>query len=199
VFGYPAMRRLALISICFSAMQVCLSTYLVIFLIERTGSGLIAAGLVLTVTQAAGVVGRIFWGSVADLTGRPMVILSGLGFTMSLGAILLSMAGPGWPQPVLLAVLVLFGGTAIGWNGVYLAEVARLSPPGRAGEFTGGTGFLTFSGPLIGPTIFGAILWLTNSYAEGFCTAGLFTAIAGVFLARDAMAERRTARQPSDS
>ena len=38
-------------------------------------------------------------------------------------------AGRG-PRPSILALALLFGATAIGWNGVQLSEVARLAPPG---------------------------------------------------------------------
>ena len=53
----------------------------------------------------------------------------------------------------MLAARALFGATAIGWNGVQLAEVARLAPPGTAGEVTGATGFVTFAGVVIGPPL----------------------------------------------
>ena len=38
----------------------------------------------------------------------------------------------GVPLPLVLALMAAFGASATGWNGVYLAEVARLAPP--AGE-----------------------------------------------------------------
>ena len=160
LMGMPELRRLSLISIAFSAIQVCLSTYLVIFLIEHNGAGLIAAGLVLTVTQLAGVGGRIFWGSVADWTRRPRLLLAILGVAMTMGAIGISFVDKSWPQEALLALMVFFGGTAIGWNGVFLAEVARLAGPAKAGEITGATAVFTFAGPLLGPSLFSLILLL---------------------------------------
>src|SRR5690606_32588116 len=95
VWGIPDLRRLSIISVSFSAIQVCVTTYLVIFLIDRTGAGLIAAGLVLTVTQIAGVTGRVLWGSVADVTRRPRLLLAMLAILMTLGAVALAFVDSG--------------------------------------------------------------------------------------------------------
>ncbi|MDF3074797.1 MAG: transporter [Alphaproteobacteria bacterium] len=199
LLGMKELRRLSLISIGFSAIQVCLSTYLVIFLIERTGAGLIVAGLVLTVTQLAGVGGRVLWGSVADWTQRPRLLLALLGFAMTLGAIAISFVDRSWPQEALIALLIAFGGTAIGWNGVFLAEVARIAGPDKAGQLTGATAVFTFAGPMLGPSLFSLILLLTSSYAAAFCTMGVFTAIGGLLLLRDARHEHASLRQTMDS
>ena len=65
-----------------------------------------------------------------------------------------------WPTPAWPAAGAArrsprsFGATAIGWNGVQLAEVARHAPPGEAGAMTGATGFVTFSGVVVGPPLF---------------------------------------------
>jgi MFS-type transporter involved in bile tolerance (Atg22 family) len=71
-----------------------------------------------------------------------------------------------------------FGATAIGWNGVQLAEVARRAPPGQAGAVTGACGVITFSGVVLGPPLFAALAAATGSYRNGFlllaalCVAG---------------------------
>src|SRR3546814_13804897 len=57
-------------------------------------------------------------------------------------------------QALTLIVLSLFGASAVGWNGVYLAEVARQAPKGQASIATGGTLCVTFLGIVIGPPIF---------------------------------------------
>ncbi|MFY9514016.1 MAG: MFS transporter, partial [Rubrivivax sp.] len=55
-----------------------------------------------------------------------------------------------------VALLCLYGATAVGWNGVYLATVARLVPQEQAAMATAGTLFFTFFGVVIGPPLFGA-------------------------------------------
>jgi hypothetical protein len=69
---------------------------------------------------------------------------------------------------VLMVVLFVFGATALGWNGVYLAEVARQAPPGMAGVATGGTLAITFFGVMLGPPMFGGLAGLFGSYRVGF-------------------------------
>ena len=98
--------------------------------------GLVAAGLALSVTQMGGIGGRIAWGYVADrwLGARRMLLL--LASMMALGALASAFLTAQTPQSVVVAILVAFGASAIGWNGVYLAEVARRAPPGMASMAT---------------------------------------------------------------
>lgn len=185
VIAMPAIRRLALISVSFSAVQVSLSTFLVLYLVDRLGFSLESAGLVLAATLLAGVVGRVLWGAVADYSRRPRLLLGLLALVMAGSAVLMTLVSPAWPLGALLALCCVFGGSAIGWNGVYLAEVAKAAPPGAAGVITGGVSFFTFSGPLIGPSLFSAILWISGSYALGFCAMAVLTLTSGIFLLRD--------------
>ena len=65
-------------------------------------------------------------------------------------------------------VCAAFGATAVGWNGVFLAEVAREAPAGRAGEATGGTLFFTYFGILVGPPLFALMVENGVSYAAAY-------------------------------
>jgi len=97
----------------------------------------------------------------------------------------LASLNPAWPQAAVVGVCVLYGATAVGWNGVFLAEVARLAPEGRVAYLTGGTQFFTFAGVLIGPPLFGAIASVTGSYGAGFVvTAALPLLVVVPMLAR---------------
>jgi hypothetical protein len=86
---------------------------------------------------------------------------------------------------------VLYGATAVGWNGIYLAEVARLAPEGRIATVTGGTQFFTFSGGLLGPPVFGAIVGATGGYGFGFVLFAVLPLANAVWLL---MPESRAAR-----
>ena len=79
-------------------------------------------------------------------------------------------------------IIVFFGATAIGWNGVYLAEAARSAPEGSAGEATGGTLFFTFLGIVLGPSLFAAVASFFDSYPHGFIFFALLTAGGGIYL-----------------
>ncbi len=67
----------------------------------------------------------------------------------------------------------MFGITAIGWNGVYLAEVARMTPVEQVGRVTGASLFFTFAGVLLGPTSFTAIYSVIGSYTTTYALLGV--------------------------
>ena len=163
-------------------MQLCLFTYLVIFLTGDIGLALVAAGFILSAAQLAGSAGRILWGLVADHYIAPRLLLGLLGILMSGGALATACMAPAWPTQVIVAVIIFFGATAIGWNGVYLAEAARSAPEGRAGEATGGTLFFTYLGVVLGPSLFAAVVSVFDSYPLGFMFFGVLTAVGGIGL-----------------
>ena len=51
-----------------------------------------------------------------------------------------------------------FGATAVGWNGVFLAEIASLAPRERISDATGGSAFFTFLGVVVTPPLFHLVL-----------------------------------------
>lgn len=184
VVGQPALRRLAFASVTYSAMQLCLGAFVVTFLTEHAHMPLVAAGLVMAVLQGAGIVGRILWGWTADRLINARQALSLLGVTIGATAIVLAFVGPSWPLPLVLVVAAALGAVALGWNGVFLAEVARLAPAGGAGTATGGALALTFVGALVGPPIFGTIVGWAGSYRIAFFAAAAATMIAGLAVSR---------------
>ncbi len=180
--GDPVLRRMSFLSFSFSAVQMSMIAYLVTYLIEVVGLDLVGAGLVLAAAQVAGVVGRVFWGAVSGRLLDARRLLIGLGIAMSGASLLTAGFDPSWPPAALYATAVLFGATAIGWNGVFLAEFARVAPPGQAGLATGGAVFVTFAGIAVAPGLFGLLLAGGFGYTAGFvmlaCTALVGTGLA---------------------
>ncbi|HYE38770.1 MAG TPA: MFS transporter, partial [Ramlibacter sp.] len=111
VLGHPDLRRLAACSFVFSIAQLALTTYLVTFLHATLHYGLVAAGLALSISQFAGVGGRVAWGYVADrwLGARRMLAL--LAVLMALSALATALLQPAMPAWLVLAVLALYGMT----------------------------------------------------------------------------------------
>ena len=178
VWASRPILELALVSTVYSAVQISFITYLVSYLKIELGYSLVAAGLVFSASQVAGALGRVAWGAVADHVFEPRAVLAALGLVMALCAVALALFTPDWSRAAVLAVCVLYGATAVGWNGVFLAEVARLAPEGRVAILTGGTQFFTFAGVLIGPPLFGAIASLTGRYGAGFAAAAALPLLA---------------------
>lgn len=179
VWQHKNLRVLAIVSFMLSVTQVSLTTYLVTYLYEDLGWGLVAAGVALTVAQAAGVTGRILWGWISDNWFGPQKMLMSIAIGLGISAIATGLLTTQTPHFVLYFVLIILGATAVGWNGVYLAEVARQAPKGQAGMATGGTLGFTFMGVLFGPPLFGLIAATVHSYGVSF---GLLTVPALVVL-----------------
>jgi MFS family permease len=182
VLAEPRLRQMCVTSFIYGGVQITLVTYLVTFLVESFALTLVVAGLVMAVAQVASVVGRVLWGVLADrvLTRRAMLGLLGVG--MGLSALLSLAAGPGWPTWLLLAYAAVFGATAVGWNGVFLAEVARVAPAGRTSEATGGCLFFTFLGVVVAPPIFNAVLALGGSYSIAYAAFAVPALAVGAWM-----------------
>ena len=176
VWRSTPLLRLSMLSTAYSAVQMSLLSYLVTYLVEAIHRDLVTAGLVLAAAQIAGVSGRIVWGSIAGLVLPARLVLVMLGFLMAGAGVVMALIVPQWPTVAIFAVAVLYGATAVGWNGVLLAELSRLAPPGQAVMATGGSLFFTFGGVMAGPALFGAWVSSTGDYPSGF----LILAVLGV-------------------
>lgn len=97
------------------------------------------------------------WGLVADRWFGPRQVLLGLALAMLICGVLMPALTSSSSDALVIALLCIYGATAVGWNGVALATVARFAPTGQAAAATGGTLFFTFFGVVVGPPTFGAI------------------------------------------
>jgi predicted MFS family arabinose efflux permease len=181
--GDPAMRELGRVGVSYAFTQTSLMSFLVAFLDAEAGLTLIAAGLALTVLNAGAVGGRIAFGTLADRWTAPKRLLGWLGIVSGACAFTMTLVDPSWPRPLLLALCAGYGAVAVGWNGVQLSEVARAAPPGKAGQATAANMFVTFSGVLIGPSLFGAIAGAAGTYRPGFVLLGVVSLANGLALA----------------
>ncbi|MGB6102505.1 MAG: MFS transporter, partial [Pusillimonas sp.] len=177
VFSQRSLTVLAGVSFLFSITQVSLTTYMVTFLHEDLSLSLIVAGFILAVSQTAGVAGRLLWGYVSDRLLGPIRMLVCLALLILICALVTPLLKYTNAQWIIVIVLSVFGSCAIGWNGVYLAEVARQAPAGQASIATGGTLALTFLGVVIGPPLFGLIASMAGSYGLAYASLILPTGI----------------------
>ena len=176
------LLELSLVSFVYGGMQITLIAYLVTFLVESFALSLVVAGMVMAASQFTSVAARIVWGAVADRLGARRVILGLLGLGMGATAMSALAAGPHWPLWVLFAFAMTFGATAVGWNGVFLAEIASLAPRERIGDATGGSAFFTFLGVVVTPPLFHMVFYLTSSYGVTYALFGLPALAAGAWL-----------------
>jgi MFS family permease len=108
---------------------------------------------------------------LADRIGRGIELLAIIGVLASALGLLVASMTPAWSPYLTVVVLFAFGFCLVGWNGLYMAEVARAAGSKNVGVATGGVLAFTFAGIVIGPAAFATVYKLAGSYA---LTYGIF-------------------------
>jgi MFS family permease len=175
------LAALAAIGASFSAVQLSLSAYAVTMLVHDFGWTPVAAGAAAAASQASGAVARLAWAVVADWTRSGLLVLAAIGLGTAAGCLLVPVA-PHWPDLLVLLLLCQLGACAAGWNGVALAEIARLAPPGLAGAATGAVMAITYGGVVVGPLLFAGLATLAGTTTYAFAAAALLP-LAGAAIA----------------
>jgi hypothetical protein len=73
----------------------------------------------------------------------------------------------------------LMGATAVAWNGVLLAEIARVAPAGQVGGATAAMGVVFGATMVVMPSLFTLLVGWTGSYIPGFVMCAM-TALVGL-------------------
>ena len=178
VWRHRTLRWLAFASFAYSAVQLSLTGFLVTYLVAEIELSLLVAGSVLAATHAAGAAGRLAWGWLADRIRSGTLALIANGAVALAGALATAAIVAGWPVWAIAAATSIFGFSAIGWNGVFMAVIARQSAPHEVGIATGGTLSITFAGVIVGPSAFAALHDQAGlSYSAGYALLALVTAL----------------------
>jgi predicted MFS family arabinose efflux permease len=175
----PGLASLATSSVVYAAMQLVLSSFLVVYLTSAAGLDLVLAGALLSASQLAGVAGRIGWGFIADRVPAPRLLLLGIALLMAVAAGLMSLFTAAWPVGAIAAVVILLGATASGWNGVFLAEIIRDVSPAEVGLATSGSLMFTYLGIVLGPSLFGALA-ANVGFPKAYIVMGAAVLLGGI-------------------
>jgi sugar phosphate permease len=138
-------------------MQLALNTFFVTLGVRELGLSHLEAGAALACAQAGGLLGRLGWGFLAMRINSTRLVLIGLGLGMATCAAVFGLWGDMLGKSGQYALAAAIGLTASGWNGVFLAEVARLAPQDRIGETTGAVLTASYAGLLVTPVLISAI------------------------------------------
>ena len=179
IFRSPGLASLATSSIVYAAMQLVLSSFLVVYLISVTSMDLVLAGALLSASQLAGVAGRLGWGFVADRVAAPRLLLLGIAILMAVAAGLMSLFTAAWPVGAIAAVVILLGATASGWNGVFLAEIIRDVRPAEVGLATAGSMMFAYTGTVLGPSLFGGLASAVG-FPKAYLVMGAAVLLGGI-------------------
>ncbi|RDI94718.1 MFS transporter [Meiothermus sp. QL-1] len=146
--------------------QFVMITYLILFLKERLGVPELTGAALLTFAQLAGALSRVFWSWLSDLLGgrrKPLLVL--MVALAGLCALVLAWLPPGTPFLLKGVMVVLYGATALGWQGLHFSLLTELSPPGWEGRVVGFGLVFTSIGIALAPPLFGLVVDLSQSYA----------------------------------
>ena len=194
ILGNPRVLQLVGAATVFAFVQLAVTTFLVTYLHLELAFSLLAAGAVFSAMSLASVLGRVFWGWVADRTGKPRRVLAGLGFLMGGCCIAGGFFSLAWPLWAVIITAILWGMSAVGWNGVFLAEIARLAPKGKVAGMTSGVQAFFFAGSVFGAPLFGAGAGAMNSFGSCYLLLAPLPILCSVVLLRSSFTAARAQR-----
>ncbi|HTN12037.1 MAG TPA: MFS transporter [Acetobacteraceae bacterium] len=188
--SHPSLPLLTALGASFSTLQACLNAFIATYVVTRHGASLAEAGRLVAAMLFASMTGRIVLGWLSDrAAGRALLMLTVQAVVSALAvALLVALAGYGsWAR---YACVIIAGFTAIGWNGVHMAELARVAPPRLVGEVTSAASLFGFLGSVCGPLAFTLVVGWSGSYPLAFGLAAgqlaLFGLVTLVFLRHSA-------------
>ncbi|MFC1935686.1 MFS transporter [Chloroflexota bacterium] len=159
-------------------VEFAVIAHLVLYLTEALLFPVVAAGVILAVTEAGGALGKPGGGFLSDRffggSRRTVYILWG-GIACAM-CILITLWGAtlSW---ALYPILFTLGVTSIGWGGVHLTLVAELAGSELVGTATGVVSVITVVGMILGPILFGYIVDASDSYQLAWLSLTVFAAI----------------------
>ncbi len=148
-----SLISLTALAFSFSCTQGTLYSFSVTYLTQR-GLVLTDAGFAYACLQTAGVFARILLGWLADRTGRPAMNLTAQAYVAAACVLAYALMPLDLPLPLVAVITTLCGFFGASWNGIYMAEVARLSPPDKIADATSASTLLVFLGYVIAPSLF---------------------------------------------
>ena len=163
-----ALLAISFLAFSFALVQGSLFSFSVTYLVTDRGLHLSDAAFAYAAMQTSGAVARIALGWLADRTGTPA---RNLTIQAMVAAALVAAYGSLPLSPPMLLTALIAGATgflAASWNGIFLAEIARLSPADRVAEATSASTLCAFLGYVTGPSLFSVLVTLTGTYRWPF-------------------------------
>jgi MFS family permease len=161
--SHASLPMLAALGVSLSMTQACVTAFTATYMVTQHGKTLAQAGQLVATLLVASTFSRIFLGWLADRLGGGRRLLCVLG--PAAGAAIALMVGTAGTIPWLLyPCMALVGATAMGWNGVFMAELARASPPALTGDVTSSANLFGFVGSICGPLLFAVLARKTGSF-----------------------------------
>lgn len=171
------VRWLRRFAACMAIGMSAITTYLPLYAVQRVGTTLTEAGLVVSGFALTATAARLFWAAVAGRLADPtaaLLLLSGGG---AVGLTVLATAASVGPW-ALWAGALLTGATAGSWNVVAQLTVVREVAVARAAAGTGIVQSAFLFGLAAGAPIFGVIVETTDSFTAAWGLAVVLALVA---------------------
>ncbi len=178
----PLLWPLTWLATAFAVVQGSLFTFTVSWLVDQRGFSLAAAGGAFAVMQGAGMAARILLAMLADRTGRITrnLVVQAFAAAAAMAALALLPATAGLTPILILCGICGFLGAS--WNGITLAEVARLVPPARVSDATSGCTLIVFCGYTVGPAAFTLLVSATGNWPLAYLLVAAQLTIAALIV-----------------
>jgi predicted MFS family arabinose efflux permease len=180
VLRHRPLRRVTVAAFAMALMQFAILGYMASFLNLELGYTLVIAGLMITASQVLAALGRVLFGWFADRSGEPFLVLGLLAVSSGILAALAAIATPSWPAPLVALVVAAATLTAMGWNGIFFATVAKNAPSGDVPTATAGALVFNMASAMFGPLIFAGIVSLSGRYSIAFLCFATVTLVVGI-------------------
>ena len=147
--------------------QMCLITYIPLYLKDALGFSAYWASQALALAQGGAMVGRVGWGVASDrlFGGRRKAVLILIGLLSGVLMVALSLIGRQPSLYLLLPILFLSGLCLVGYQGVSYAFIGELAGKARTGSALGIMITVNAICATLGTPFFGYLVDRTGSYA----------------------------------
>jgi MFS family permease len=190
---------MTLSSMALVCAQLAVMAFLALTLVHEANAPLGIAIGVFSLSQAAAIAGRIFWGWSSDplFGGSRALPLAACGALVAVVAILTASITPSTPLWEYALIAAALGFAAEGWFGVAVLGFAEIGGEEHCGSALGVALTWIFLGAFIAPTLFGALAeaygypyaWRAIAFLE---VVGIAPAIMGAALMRRVAAAAQT-------
>ncbi len=144
-----------------AGIQVTIFIFLAVYLVDERGFDPGQAGAALAILLVGGLIGRPAWGWVSDRFHRDRIrVLQTTAVMSATFLAVLPMVSEAWLFPVLVGI----GLCSVGWNGVFLATLNEIVPPGLIGSTTGVAMLLVHLGAVVLPPAVGLVAAVTGGW-----------------------------------
>lgn len=174
---------IALCGLCLGWVEMAVIAHLVLYLTEVLLFGVVAAGGMLAMTEAAGAIARPGSGFLSDRVfgGKRKPVFMLMGGTASVMCFVIGLFGTDlswWLYPVLF----ILGIGGIGFGGIFLTVISEFGGRRGAGKAVGLGGIFILAGVTLGPTFFGYIVDTFRSYELAWLSLGFVAMICVLLL-----------------